>query len=160
MADNVLNAFRHLRKEHLAALSLGRQFVACSTPFGIYGKNTWGERLSTVSTWECSTPFGIYGKNTTVYVLQLFATLVLNAFRHLRKEHHHMTLNIDGDYTCSTPFGIYGKNTRPAGTLGVVTARVLNAFRHLRKEHASGDRMTDEIIECSTPFGIYGKNTV
>ncbi len=60
----MLNAFRHLRKEHCMESAEMAQAVVCSTPFGIYGRNTFGSDGGVGSPGVCSTPFGIYGRNT------------------------------------------------------------------------------------------------
>ena len=131
----MLNAFRHLRKEHRDVREQLTDPVLCSTPFGIYGRNTHALQVRAIEVDSCSTPFGIYGRNTgcqarilTVLVSaqRLSASTegtpqrnggespwrdVLNAFRHLRKEHRNHVIGFDR------------------------LQSVLNAFRHLRKEH-------------------------
>ncbi len=229
----MLNAFRHLRKEHLHSEPLRRkgqcaQRLSASTegtqPRGSppATRRVCAQRLSASTegtqwrsreyVWrfgECSTPFGIYGRNTEVGprrlefrrdVLNAFrhlrkehlaecprigvASEVLNAFRHLRKEHsptarivsatsvcaQRLSASTEGTHArlaprlrqlhlCSTPVGIYGRNTtRPR--CGSPPAGVLNAFRHLRKEHPSPPASGPApCVACSTPFGIYGRNT-
>ena len=56
--------------------------------------------------------------------------LVLNAFRHLMKDHARLS--------------------NPSNTLKLV----LNAFRHLMKDHDPIDAPSLRVDPCSTPFGI------
>ena len=110
--SSVLNAFRHQRKEHrhlcrrLHCDVLGAQRLSASTE---------GTRKVCVS--------------------RLDWQLVLNAFRHQRKEH------------------------ATSGTSCRTELVVLNAFRHQRKEHARNPSAIFRAPMCSTPFGINGRNT-
>ncbi len=134
--------------------------LTCSTPFGIYGKNTpsvchplaacrRAQRLSAstertpaqgagVKTYitECSTPFGIYGKNTPPSVVMTAGVGVLNAFRHLRKEH---------DMVAALSRWLW----KSAQRLSASTERTPKQGAAMRRKQN----------RCSTPFGIYGKNT-
>jgi len=154
----------------------------CSTPFGINGRNTFlrlslhsvmtsAQRLSASTEGTPSStvlqPLARYGaqrlsastegtqKGRTMNEDQ---RLVLNAFRHQRKEHpvrslgrrtardraQRLSASTEGTLEgppgcgksarCSTPFGINGRNTNGRRRPGPAAA-VLNAFRHQRKEH-------------------------
>ena len=155
----MLNAFRHQRKELSSPAIHSPSVWLCSTPFGINGRNSTGpwamwlqrgsaQRLSastegtrpfssTVASIRvlCSTPFGINGRNSASGLHLLCWNVVLNAFRHQRKEligHGRRSLP---RCTCSTPFGINGRNSR--------------AYRPILLRHGL----------CSTPFGINGENS-
>ena len=84
--------------------------------------------------------------------------IVLNAFRHQRKEHNPVPLN------GWPPSRAQRLSASTEGTLGRRHEqdrrfRVLNAFRHQRKEHGTIDVDPQPAIMCSTPFGINGRNT-
>ncbi len=103
--------------------------------------------------------------------------IVLNAFRHQRRNHHTIGSIAARTIQCSTPFGInegitttgltsiawgvcaqrLSASTKESpfsvGLVGAV-AEVLNAFRHQRRNHPSGHRCSAADLECSTPFGI------
>ncbi len=160
-AADVLNAFRHLRKEHGEKLGQGTPDGLCSTPFGIYGRNTersWGkerqtgcaQRLSASTEGTPRAPGARHGAGV----------FVLNAFRHLRKEH---LVQGSGPYFLRWCAQRLSASTE--GTLVVIAPllslvhQVLNAFRHLRKEHRAKHRGVPIAAMCSTPFGIYGRNT-
>ena len=127
---SVLNAFRHQRKEHTIVpyLLLAR---VCAQRLSA---STEGTRPSCCR-WpppagECSTPFGINGRNTDRVVVHLRSPLlVLNAFRHQRKEHGRIGEGMTRPLMCSTPFGINGRNTAAlnAGALSGRSAQRLSA---------------------------------
>ena len=112
----MLNAFRHQRKKHVITSQVIQPHSACSTPFGINGRNTMGRREWRSLLEMCSTPFGINGRNTGrgPRVLRR-QPIVLNAFRHQRKKHVAEKVWQTSWVWCSTPFGINGRNTRYPG---------------------------------------------
>ena len=65
---DVLNAFRHQRKEHPIGGRPGGARRECSTPFGINGRNTGRMAGQVVLHSGCSTPFGINGRNTCLEI--------------------------------------------------------------------------------------------
>ena len=85
-------------------------------------------------------------------------SLVLNAFRHQRKEHPRSEPRRQARMLCSTPFGINGRNTpsESATTLKSWCAQRLSAST----EGTPGDGDGKDVANgCSTPFGINGRNT-
>ena len=83
----VLNAFRHRRRNHdHQFLNLGFLLV-CSTPFGIEEGITHDLEVYSNAPEECSTPFGIEEGITDQNAHHLEVELVLNAFRHRRRNH-------------------------------------------------------------------------
>ena len=131
----VLNAFRHQRREHKDGLGDYCAIVLCSTPFGINGGNTAIAAAIAIGVTACSTPFGINGGNT-------ITGLALT----------------EGGGLCSTPFGINGGNTKQTlqNTAPVSSAQRLSASTEGTLE--IGSEPTPEAL-CSTPFGINGGNT-
>ena len=109
---HVLNAFRHQRKEHIWQCDSPPARSRCSTPFGINGRNTARERDRTPC-HRSAQRLSASTEGTPLDALRyLVMSIVLNAFRHQRKEHaSHADKTADRQ-------------------------EVLNAFRHQRKEHA------------------------
>ncbi len=134
---------------------------ACSTPFGIYGRNTIGISLSRIRETSAqrlsASTEGTRGKRGNrcdqARVLNAFRHLrkehallqaqqwrgpsVLNAFRHLRKEHDWRGLAWFFCHTVLNAFRHLRKEHSCVRWRGTMTRWVLNAFRHLRKEHGS-----------------------
>ncbi len=111
--DQVLNALRHQRFDHLnLRILVQRRDLQCSTPYGIRGLITRGGRAGHPTKVRCSTPYGIRGL-ITVSDRQVVPKnrVVLNALRHQRFDHWEHNA---------------GKTNRPA---------VLNALRHQRFDH-------------------------
>ena len=132
----VLNAFRHQRKELWPAGRISANgYAACSTPFGINGRNS-------------AVPRG-YGDGHGV----------LNAFRHQRKELASTGTRMQRQLgACSTPFGINGRNTwaLPNAPSPVRCAQRLSASTEGTLDFG---RVTKDVRRlCSTPFGINGRN--
>jgi len=117
-----------------AARGVGKGIASgCSTPFGIIGIFTYGNRVEVDYGDRCSTPFGIIG----IFTSPQFPTPhlrppVLNAFR------HHWNLHVFRE----------GQGNEQTG--------VLNAFRHHWNLHPRGISTVDQLRACSTPFGIIG----
>jgi len=157
----VLNAFRHQRKNHQTLRGYFRGLSMCSTPFGINERTTIEAGRRCPSLEVCSTPFGINERTTTA-----METWKLSAC------------------WCSTPFGINERTTQPRRHGAGERDQVLNAFRHQRKNHLGGvqqhgkrwfgaQRLSASTKEplrvwltilvlgivCSTPFGINERTT-
>ena len=131
----VLNAFRHQRKDHITIDEASALLGMCSTPFGINGRITpysspASERSRSAQRLSASTEGsqGLLGGHLGNHV-------VLNAFRHQRKDHELKPWILLVRAQCSTPFGINGRLT------------------------FDRDFFLEGIYLCSTPFGINGRIT-
>ncbi len=132
----VLNAFRHQRKDHSQDVAAPLLGTACSTPFGIRGRITRPEPLVGYRQSCVLNAFRHQRKDHLRLVEQCHTSIpVLNAFRHQRKDHKRFVLLDPKSEQCSTPFGIRGR----------ITGLPRQGARH----HGV----------CSTPFGIRGRIT-
>jgi len=171
--ENVLNAFRHQRKNHTRSNTTSRRTKKCSTPFGINERTTPSAVVDRRDIQSCSTPFGINERTTSRHSEPSSPVAVLNAFRHQRKNHFLPPRKCLQSETCSTPFGINERTTRtqtsqmlssclcstPFGinerttqdlTGGeVMQETVLNAFRHQRKNHTAGSICAPIAATCA-----------
>ncbi len=179
----MLNAFRHLRKEHSILARRTHCFVLCSTPFGIYGRNTPTAHSARQSPGTCSTPFGIYGRNTRPRPTLRDWARGAQRLSASTEGTHGRRIQGCGVGLRAQRLSASTEGTRPLrGTSPTRLSGVLNAFRHLRKEHLTAPVPTPSrscaqrlsastegtprekygntrLRPCSTPFGIYGRNT-
>ena len=82
------------------------------------------------------------------------ADRVLNAFRHLMKDHSDLDLLERTGMDVLNAFRHLMKDHRTTRRTSPRFARVLNAFRHLMKDHVETRHNCDRPKLCSTPFGI------
>ncbi len=111
-AYGVLNAFRHQRKNHLRLGIIRVRKLLCSTPFGINERITC-QRQTVETCPACAQRLSASTKESPPSpVCRLVIHVVLNAFRHQRKNHFSPTRQGTTDVRCSTPFGINERITR------------------------------------------------
>ncbi len=107
----------------------------CSTPFGITGRIT-RSRTNARTNALVLNAFRHHRKDHIRQLARMTGTrYVLNAFRHHRKDHGFFADTRDAAQACSTPFGITGRITQISTCRQPPISKVLNAFRHHRKDH-------------------------
>ena len=127
----MLNAFRHLRSNHLAS-ALASASTRCAQRLSasqIESLRRCG--FCTCLIRPCSTPFGISDRITNAEQNEANKIVeVLNAFRHLRSNHGSPQNQPDRVPMCSTPFGISDRIT--ANWKGLVFVEKFHAhLKHL-----------------------------
>ncbi len=178
---NVLNAFRHQRKEHdQRTAARGHKFGAqrlsastegtlargafcdadpeCSTPFGINGRNT---QLSQVGRWEregaqrlSASTEGTLWPGPGIWPIRCAQRLSASTEG---TPVQRVSQFLPG--FCAQRLSASTEGTPARGSWSPGSACVLNAFRHQRKEHLDNMPLRNQEELCSTPFGINGRNT-
>ena len=139
---------------------MGELRVTCSTPFGIYGRNT-RRPSSSVAWFHCAQRLSASTEGTHDRIWIASLSHFMRAQR--------LSASTEGTLGCGVPALQHPEcaqrlSASTEGTRRVLHASgseaiVLNAFRHLRKEHPSMSSAELAWTKCSTPFGIYGRNT-
>jgi len=136
VAQQVLNALRHQRKEHART-------ARCVPP-----EDQGAQRL-TASTEGTRATLGITVTRNSV----------LNALRHQRKEHCCSPLSASRSIRVLNALRHQRKEHGCRSILQFLGEFVLNALRHQRKEHSVAGAGVALVLMCSTPYGINGRNT-
>jgi len=157
--QDVLNAFRHQRKNHGKGCCWSGRVPEVLNAFRHQRKNHHTRQIDPEFLRPCSTPFGINERTTRTGIGSMTNTCGAQRLSASTKEPRDPRLRGGSGRGVLNAFRHQRKNHELIEFAMQLSEEVLNAFRHQRKNHAVQCERFRDRKRCSTPFGINERTT-